>query len=428
MATTARIVPVNQQGRTIRRPQHTWAIKSKPWQIQPICIAPVLPGETMRNLLFQSRVVSKPLKNPLIGWHCEYYWFYIKHRDLTDRDLFVSMVLDSTTSLTSLHLAANPKYYHYANSVPWVKLCLDRVVEEFFRDEGEAITVATIDGVPIASINQESWLHSAILSSDLTAIDINLSDAGSPGGAAVGAREIDAAMRQWEFLRANNLTTMDYEQFLATYGVRPTREDLHIPELLRFVRQWQYPSNTVEPTTGAPSSALSWAIAERADKDRFFREPGFIFGVSVVRPKVYRRQQDGSAIGIMDNAFAWLPAILADDPATSLRLVTGGTGPLKTLLPATDYVVDVKDLLVYGDQFLNFDPGVGAGADVTDNSLIDLPGAALSTAKRYASSADADALFAAASPANIIWQDGVASLAIASMQQDTTPSSGMRML
>ena len=52
-------------GRRPRRPSHPFQVRHEPFQIQPFFIAPVLPGETMKNLLLQSRAVTLPLKNPL---------------------------------------------------------------------------------------------------------------------------------------------------------------------------------------------------------------------------------------------------------------------------------------------------------------------------------------------------------------------------
>jgi hypothetical protein len=73
---------VGKSRRIPRNPQHRFYLETRPWQIQPFLIAPVLPGETMKNLLLQSRVVSDPLLASLTGWFCEYYFFYCKHRDL----------------------------------------------------------------------------------------------------------------------------------------------------------------------------------------------------------------------------------------------------------------------------------------------------------------------------------------------------------
>jgi len=42
---------VPRQGRWMRRPQHSFSLKSRPWRLDPFMIAPVLPGETLKNLL-----------------------------------------------------------------------------------------------------------------------------------------------------------------------------------------------------------------------------------------------------------------------------------------------------------------------------------------------------------------------------------------
>ena len=57
-----------QTGRVMRRPVHTFQLRQRPFAITPFMIAPVLPGETMKNLLLQSRAVTDPIKNPLVGW------------------------------------------------------------------------------------------------------------------------------------------------------------------------------------------------------------------------------------------------------------------------------------------------------------------------------------------------------------------------
>lgn len=403
------MIPVSSQGRTMRRPQHRFAVRVQPWQVQPVCIAPVLPGETLRNLLLQARVVTDPIRNPLIGWWCEYYAFYIKHRDLADRDDFTGMMLDPGKDMSS-HLAGavSLPLYTFDGGFRWTEYCLDRVIEEFFRDEGDEAS-HEIASVPAASISQESWLDSVQLGSSWQPTDINV-DENTDG--TITASEVSGALQQWQHLRALGLTDQTYEDYLRSFGVSiPKAEESHRPELLRYVRDWTYPSNTVDPSTGDPSSACSWAVSERADKDRFFKEPGFVFVVQVVRPKVYLSGQTGSATGLLADALAWLPAVLSDEPYTSLRKVLTGEGPLPGVTDAAGYWVDVKDLFLYGDQLVNF--------ALTDTAagLVALPTAGLE--KRYATAADASALFAGES-GGVITSDGVVSLSIAGTQIDTT--------
>jgi hypothetical protein len=401
-----------QQRRQYRRPTHTWQVRHRPWVIQPTMIAPVLPGETLRNLTFQARVVSDPIRNPLIGWFCEHYFFYVKHRDLDERDHLTSMVLDPGYDLSSLNEAADASYYHYGGTIPWAKLCLKRVVDEYFRNEDEAWDAFTIDGMPIASISRESWLDSVMEDATYKANDGAVPDLDSDSNTDVS--EIERAMMQWQFLRANNMTSLSYEDYLRTYGVRVQAEEHHKPELIRYSRDWTYPTNTVDPATGAPSSAASWSIQERADKDRYFKEPGFILGVTVARPKVYLSQQSGAAVGLLDNAYTWLPALLMNDPVTSAKQVDAGNGPLPNATNA--YWVDVRDLFLYGDQLVNFD------MTATDAGMVALPTAGME--KRYTDKAMADALFVdeTADGKQLIRQDGVASMSIASHQRDVSPT------
>ena len=189
--------------------------------------------------------------------------------------------------------------------------------------------------------------------------------------------------------------------------------ELHRPELIRYQREWSYPSNTIDPLTGAPSSALSWSVAARADKDRFFREPGFIIGLTVARPKVYLDNQQSTLANELDRAIRWLPAIMNHDPYNSLAVfASGSAGPIAG---ATDgYVVYLKDYFLYGEQYINF-----AIADLT--AKVDLPDLAI-TNKRYPDATDADNLFVGTSAATrLIDQDGVVMLDILSHMEDTTP-------
>lgn len=409
-------LPSNPMGqRVLRKPLHPFQVRHKPWSLQPFMIAPVLPRETMKNLLLQSRIVTDPLLNPLMGWWAEYYFFYVKHRDLAGREDFTEMMLDPDKDLSAYYEDESDKYYTYGTAVtgddtiPWVKLCLQRIVEEYFRNEGEAWDAHLIDGMPACQIGVSNWLDSVVLASEVTDQDV---DVDLNMDTNIMASEVERAMQQWQLLRHHGLTQMTYEDYLATYGVsQPQAEELHTPELIRYIREWTYPSNTVDPTDGTPSSACSWAIRERADKDRFFAEPGFIVGVTVARPKVYLSGQKGSAVGAMNDAWSWLPAVMMNEYRPAMKQFAAGEGPLNT--QAAGYWVDVRDLLLYGDQFVNF------ALTETDAGLVALPTTALQ--KRYASEAMADALWAdQVTPRELVRQDGVVSLSILTHQRDVT--------
>lgn len=417
---TAHAVP--KMARRGRRPQHTFQIRMRPYAIQPFMIAPVLPGDTLKNLLLQSRCVTQPIKNPLIGWHLEHYFFYVPFRSLHGVDITAdeatAMMLDPSVTLAGATLSAAEELrdYGYDGGVAWVRECLATVVQEFFRDEGEFWDNPTADGVPTAQLTNTGALQSAMTVAQYNAevgstIDPVVAD-GSDAGTDLNASEVHQALQTWQLLKDMNLTDMTYEDYLRTQGVSvPDKEDQFLPELIRYVRNWQYPSNTVDPATGTPSSAVSWSVTERADKDRFFREPGFIFGVTCSRPKIYMSKQTGAMASMLNRMFDFLPTAISDDITATLKFMDNAVaGPLAS--QTTDYYIDVKDLYLYGDQFVNF------ALTETNAGFVAVPTAGL--VKKYPDATSVDGLFVSGGAGGGVRQDGVVSLNIMSRVFDTT--------
>lgn len=405
--------------RIMRSPNHPFSIRHEAYQLAPFLIAPVLPGETMKNFMVLSRIVTDPLKSKLLGWWFEQFIFYVKLRDIDhnrdetelsdmmlerDKDMSAGKSTSANAFLSRWGSAAFP-------SMNYVAKCRKVCIESYFRDEGETETSFLINGQPSAAINQKTWLDSVIDDADyVTAADVDV-DALEPG-ANIMASEIERAMRMWEFQRAHAMTDMSFEDYLATFGEKSPAAIEHKPELLRHTKNWSFPTNTIDPTDGAPTSAVVWTNQERLDKDIRFSEPGFIFGLAVARPKVYLSKQAGAVVDLMDDALNWLPMTLSGDAMSSMKKVTALEGPLTDNTDA--YWVDIKDLFLYGEQFCNF------ALTETDAGMVALPTAALQ--KEYASDADVDALWVTPAGSNLVRSDGIVSMTIAGHLEDTTPT------
>lgn len=411
---------VAKAGRKIRRPTHTFNTVQHPWAITPFLIAPVIPGETMRSAMMQARAVSTPIKSDLIGWWLEHYLFYVKLRDLNERDDLTQMFVDPEWAIPGglQDSTANADFYHNGRArLNYPKMCLRRVVEEYFRDEGEAWDVATYSGLPLAKANTESIFDSIMSEEDYQPIgDIDV-DINADGD--ITASEVEEARRQYELLRSMNLTEATYEDFIRSFGVRGSvveKIEPHRPELIRYEKAWTYPANTVE--VAGIRSVASWSASLRADKDRYFAEPGFIFGVTVARPKIYLGNQSGAAVALLDHIQTWLPAVLRNDPTTSLVHVPDGTGPIAT--DPTGYFVDIRDLFLRGDQWVNH---------TGDKNSVMLP-SATSLDKEYVSSTDIQGLFVGATDdLRVIRQDGICTFMIASAEtKDHTARTGAAVL
>lgn len=408
------VKPVRQTGGRINRyPQHPFHIEMYPWAITPFFIAPVLPGETLTNLQLQARAVSDVVKNRLVGWWLEHYFFYVKHRDLADRDEFVEMMLDPAWSSANVDQpTVDQIYYHAANTsgnINWMKLCYQRIVEEYFRD-GEAWNTHTVKSQPAAAITGKNVLSSMVPFADLTFPDADV-DLNADDTITIG--EIDRARIQYDFLKANYAVDISYEDFLRSYGVSiPGAEELHKPELIRFTRNWQQPVAAINASTGAAAAAVVWDVQERADKDRFFKEPGFVVGVTVARPKVYLSGQKGSLTGAMKTAYSWLPAVLTNDLRTSLVNIPDND-VLGDVTDAGGAWVDIRDLFLYGEQFTNISLSDAA------SSFVALPDATLN--QQWPADADIDGLFTGSvNSARRVRQEGIVSLNVRSRQIDQT--------
>jgi hypothetical protein len=421
-------------GRVQRRPVHTFNVMAYPYQIQPFFCAPVLAGETMANLLLQSRVVTDPINNPLIGWHQEYYFFYIK---LTDLDFDANEGVDDPQGGVGQRvkmLLADPafdpsdpvnkieaiflEYYAHTNVANvqqnYIRRCNDLIVKHYFREETDDLTTANdwVGNLPAAKITNGGLQDSLKLKSALVTQDVDL--LGDATDDVLMISEVDQALQRYNYMRANGLTDASYEDYLESFGISQPTAKPHEPELIRYVRDWSYPSNTVDPVTGTPSSAVSWSIQERADKRRFFKEPGFLFGVTVTRPKVYLGNQPGAGVGFLDRAEDWLPAQLWNDAQSSIKEYAVGKGPFASV--ASPYVIDMRDLFLHGDQFLNYDPVL----TTFKYNKVALPVAA--GLKKYPELAEIQAMFKS-SAASMVRQDGIVSLSIQSAQRDMTATT-----
>lgn len=406
-----------QTKRKLRVPKHSFAVRHRPYAITPFCIAPVIPGETLKGFTFQSRAVGDPMKSPLVGAHLEHYFFYVKFRDMEAAvsTALQEMMVNPARAMTDIDdTSTSVDWYHAgtAGNINYVLECYKVIVAWWFRNDGEAWNNKLIGTYAAAQIPSNSWLDNIMTDTAAAAIDFNVD---LNADATIKASEVDRSLEQYHILRMQGLTVQTYEEFLMTYGVSLPSAEVNKPELLRYTKQWVYPSNTVEPTTGVPNSALSWSVQERADKDRYFKEPGFIVGLTCCRPKVYRSKQVGHAAALLNNVYAWLPATMRDrDPAVARRLIDNANAMLTGI--TNDYWVDFADLFLYGDQFVNF------ALTETDAGLIATPEA--SNNWQYPTLAMVEALFTNAAPKVYIRQDGIVTFQILGGVQEHFPFSG----
>lgn len=403
--------------RRIRSPRHPFNIKFSPYQITPHFIAAVLPNETLKHAMIQAKAVSAPIKNDLLGASLEQYYYYIPARFLAQGDKYVQMMVDPDYDAVANGLTSTTdKALHYfaaSTTVPaidFVQECLHHVVQEFFRDEDETPASRMINGSYAARVDRESVIDSLKPASEYTTVDVNL-DLNT--NATITASEAARAMATWQQLVANGLTDKSYADYLRSYGIRQTFEEDKRATEIRVIREWTLPTRLVEPSTGVPTAAWGWTMQDRIDKARYMKEPGFLFGVTVCRPKVYLRNVKGSMTSYMRSALSWLPAEVLNSLAYGLPEFAAATGPHEAA--TVTYKFDLRDLLQYGEQFVNFDLAS------TSDGIVALPSADC-TNTEFVSWADVQSLFSGTD--YNIRMDGIVNPHIAShLGADMTPNA-----
>jgi len=398
--------PGQNRTRHKRSPNFPVAGVMKPYGLYPIFAHVVLPGETLNSATLKWRCLSMPVAHPLAGAWLESWFVYVKFTDL-DRalgEMFVSSSF-STTGYTAG--ATSSRYFTKAGQIDWIRLCTERFHDAFFAPDH---TPRTIDGVRQTRRSVASWYQNMIF---------------EPAAEALVTTDTSATYEQmsaWQMLQQMALTEVTYEKYLEQYGVKSIAASEGDPELLRYARSWTQPVNTVEPTTGAPSSAWVWSDEIKLDKAKRFSEPGFVVCVAAVRPKMFEKNIDYSFLGNLWGFQDFYPIYNIEDPTAGIKTLADSDpvfgADFRTDVGAVSMLYDHRDLLSHGEQFINERSGpyplpmsTGMkGNDASDPQ--DLRG-------EYCTLADVDALFTGATN-KFCYYEGIGHLDVSGNVTDTT--------
>lgn len=334
------VVQQRTKSRINRTPSFPMAGQMAPYGLYPLMAHPVLPGETLQSVTSKIRIVSQPLKHPLAGSWAEFWFVYVKMTDLGE-DFTEMFISDSVSSSPYQAGADRPRYFTESGQIDWVKLCVEKVHGSYFRDEAEPMR--TIDSVPMVKLNNVSWYQNLMFEP---------ADATVP---TTDASDLYQHLQGWAMLQQMQLTELSYEQYLETYGVRPQSASDNDPEILRFFRSWTQPTNTVEPTTGKPSSALIWSEEIKADKPKMFKEPGFLLLLGTVRPKMFNRRL-GNMVGGLWGFADWFPSYTLEDPTAGVKNIAKNDPVFAAAMTDAGgeaMIYDHRDLLYHGETFVN---------------------------------------------------------------------------
>jgi len=409
MAQISVLQPGQAKTRHDRRPNFGIAGVMKPYGLYPLCIHPVLPGETLKSFETKWRVISKPVKHPLAGAWLETWLCYVKMTDL-DRNLGEMFISDTYSSSGHTAGSDQERYFTKSGQIEWVKKCVDRIHEAYFTHENE--TPRSIDGVPKVKVNMTGWWQNMIFKPSAESMPTDLN-------------ELQGELSAREMLMQSQMTELTYERYLQEYGVQSIRTGIGEPEILRYTRSWTLPTNHVEPSDGTPSSAWAWSDHIKAEKDKRFQEPGFIIQLACIRPKLFQANLPYSMVGNLWGFSDWYPIYNMPDPNAGVKDLNSDDAVFAAAAQdagVENMLYDHKDLLSHGEQFVNewTDPAgyslpVSTGLEVKSTSEVeDLRG-------EYAKDADINALFSSATATDqFCYYEGISQARVAGHIVDTT--------
>jgi hypothetical protein len=327
--------------RHTRRPTFPMAGTMSPYGFHPLMAHPVLPGETLQSATAKMKFISKPVAHPLVGAWLETWLCYVKFTDI-DRNLGEMFIKDDVSTSGYVASTGDPRYFVQSGQIDWIRMCVDKIHNAYFLDEGE--TRRDIDGVPMCKINNRSWYQNMIFKPADDAVPVT------------DGSDTYAHLSGWAMLQQMQMTELTYEQYLETYGVKPNQANDGDPEILRFHRSWTQPTNHVEPSTGAPSSAFVWSEEIKMDKPKRFTEPGFVVLMGCIRPKLFQDNLAASMVGSLWGFSDWFPSYNLEDPTAGVKTLAKDDPVFYGT--ATDegdeeLLYDHRDLLSHGEQFIN---------------------------------------------------------------------------
>jgi len=402
------VQPGDTRTRTTRTPNFPIAGTIQPQGVYPLCAVPVLPGETLTRMQTRIRLISKPIAHPLVGSWYEGWMFYVKLTDL-DRALGEMFIRDDVSTDGHTAAATKARFFTTAGQIDWVQKCYDRIIEAYFVNEGE--TAPTIDGVAMAKLQNMWWGQNLVFQ-----------EVGQDP--AEEMQELQDGLDPYQMARMMGMSELTYEQYLKQYGVQTVKTEIGKPEVLRYWRSWTQPTNAIDPATGAPSSALAWSEDIKAEKDIYFREPGFLVCLQTVRPKFYLPQLTSSMVGELWGFSDWFPAHQLKQTGYGVKPLSSLDGLFQNVNgdAARNLWYDRSDFLSHGEQFVNdwtdgprlpTANGISFAADATRSQQ----------RGEYPLPTDIDGLFksSATRADKIVYYEGICQMTIRGHIQDQTP-------
>lgn len=239
-------------------------------------------------MYFESCVIIDLIKNLIIGWKKEYFFFYVKMSDFFD-DIIKEMFIDFQNALLLVEVMVvdNVWYQFESGGFNWLKCGMDCIMKYYFWDEGE-------DFIWFGVLKYYQYF---VYYCDMGIFDLIMDKDDMLQGVVIlfviDVQDFEVFMMVFEYLCVMGFVNMFYEDFFWLYGVNIKDLIEGKFEFFWYLLDWQYLLNMINLEMGVLISVVLWVFKQFFCECKFFMELGFVIGFMVIWFKMYMGGQFG---------------------------------------------------------------------------------------------------------------------------------------
>ena len=335
--------------RHLRKPRYPFTNAGFFGMLTPIARAPVLPGETLKEISLRLTGQSVPIGYPLVGAYVDVHYWYVPFR-LLDAD-FPEEIVAGTWNPSAQFAAANGKKSVYFTTTSGNSMLHDAVHHLgnlFYNPLTASDMSASTDLVAMrADMIAEMFSSEEVEGGPDVSIDVS--------GGTLSMEELFDSRR--EYLTNLKRAQLDdsYLTHLAQAGVDMKEGFISEPEFLWSQRKWIMPSKAVDQSTGNTVQSYFVSMEGKRQTRKYFPEHGLIVGLALIRPSFFDTAKKGTFDELHDDCWHenWFPGI-----SKEFRVDTNTDWS-----PLADAKIDTSSPLYRGEALLGrgMDPDTGGG-------------------------------------------------------------------
>ncbi len=347
MVEIASTSPTSTTGRRgERRPVFRSAIELQPWEITPFCCFPLLPGETLHNVLVDGRFVLNGCVSPLYPWYLDIQLYAMRLSDI-DVDFEEILLRDAETPISGSTGTDVPLRGMVLGGMDISGVAYDRLANHLWSTEDELKVGVVNTDLFIAPVK---WRTSSS-----TFVE------GESAGATLEPDQIVSAKMKQDLIDEENT----WARVLESYGVRIPRGEAGVPERIMWESIAKHPVFVQSDSADVIVTRYQvlWTVREARltakGQGIYAKEPMVVMGLATIRPELLEGNKRFMVVNdLVDRDRWWVPPFNAMDAVQDIlqepgSSVSSGHGWSDAAGGVTQH--NALDYWFMGESFTNMD-------------------------------------------------------------------------